>query len=89
MTNDGSPLACYVTILDEVIAEVAKGGFAETAALLKIARLDLVMRVYGISEHELHWALDVIEGNEEPEVTPKLKPPVRTRPRLVRTMGGP
>ena len=87
MTNDGAPFACYITVLDEVIGDVAKGGLAETAALLKIARLDLQMRVYGISERELQYALDTIEENEELDTLSRHKPAPRPGPRLVHSMG--
>ena len=87
MTNDGPPLACYISALDEVIAGVANAGFAETEALLKIARLDLAMRIYGISERELQYTLDTIEENQEQGTAPKRKFSSATRPRLVRSAG--
>jgi hypothetical protein len=87
MTNDAAPLACYITVLDELIAGVAKGGLAETTALLKIARLDLLMRVYGISNRELQYALDTIEGNQELDTVLKSKAAPRSRPRLVHSIG--
>lgn len=87
MTNDGPPLAHYISTLDEVIAGVAKGGLAETVALLKIARLDLLMRVHGIAERELQYALDTIEGNQESDALPPRKLAPTPRPHLVRSAG--
>jgi hypothetical protein len=87
MMNDAPPLASYLSTLNEVIAGVAEAGLAETVVLLRIARLDLLMRVHGVSERELQYALDMIENNQELDATPKRKFAPAIRPRLVRTAG--
>lgn len=86
MANPTEPLARYIGSLDDVIAGVERAGLAETTALLKIARLDLVMRAHGISERELERALNTIEQNDdEPTVR---RPRVTHRPHLVHSMTG-
>lgn len=43
--------------LDGIIANVKEAGLAETVQLLKIARLDLALRVHNFSEEEFDVAL--------------------------------
>jgi len=42
-----------VALITACIAEVRAAGFAETAEILAIARIDLLARLYGVSEEEL------------------------------------
>lgn len=42
-----------VAAIDSCIDKVASAQLSETAALLRIARLDLMVRIHGISEREL------------------------------------
>jgi hypothetical protein len=48
---------------DKIIAGASAAGLDETVALMKIARLDLVLRVYNISETEFQTFIGVIESN--------------------------
>lgn len=57
------PLQHCINELDAIILAVAEAGLQETAALLKIARLDLLIRSNGISEDELDVFLDVVQMN--------------------------
>ena len=41
-----------VEALDELIGKVGAAGLRETAALLSLARIDLILRVHGFSEAE-------------------------------------
>ena len=47
--------------LDKLIAEIAESKLSQTAALLKIARLDLLARVNGVSEDDLEMFLSALE----------------------------
>lgn len=57
------PLQHYIDELDVMISAVTEAGLQETAALLKIARLDLLIRFNGISENELNALLGVAQTN--------------------------
>ncbi len=60
-----------VEAIDEIIENVRAAGLDETVSLLKIARLDLVLRANGVSEADLTALLDTVEMNlqsrEQPE----------------------
>jgi hypothetical protein len=49
-----------ITRLDDIIEDVAATDFQETAALLRMAQIDLLTRVYNISPEELDALLSVI-----------------------------
>jgi hypothetical protein len=49
--------------LDEVIAAVSASGLQETASLLRIARLDLLVRLHGIAAEELELLTSTLACN--------------------------
>jgi hypothetical protein len=55
--------------LDALMAKVAKAGLQENVALLKIARLHLALRAYGLSETELDLILASADTST-PTITP-------------------
>ena len=61
--NDGLPHSQSISVLDELISNVELMGFGETVALLKIARLDLIIRIHSISENEFNYALGAVQKN--------------------------
>jgi site-specific recombinase XerC len=61
--NTELPLQHYIDELDAIISAVTEAGLQESAALLKIARLDLLVRSNGISEDELDVLLSVVHPN--------------------------
>jgi hypothetical protein len=56
--------------LGEVIEGTMAAGLKETAALLKMARLDLTLRMNAISEEELETMLFIVEARR-PFVMPR------------------
>jgi len=74
--NAQSPsLDRIVEALNGIIAEVAAARLHETVELLKIARLDLIMRANGFSEGELEALLSAIrDGQEVPNDETPLNP---------------
>ena len=53
-----------IRTLDGFIAEVVAAKLHETAALLNIARIDLIARVNGVSENELEAFFSALEGGK-------------------------
>jgi predicted Zn-dependent protease len=66
MNEDGAKrLAAIVTALDAHIALLRGYDFHETAALLAIAKLDLQIKIHGISDQELRALCEYIEAQEQ------------------------
>ncbi len=53
MKSKNKPPHPLITALEDVIAAARRAKLNETAALLRIARLDLLMRLHGIGANEL------------------------------------
>ena len=66
MANDTARVKRIALLLDEHIEELAGLGFDSTAALLRIARLDLQMRMHAITDGELRALCDVLEDRKAP-----------------------
>jgi hypothetical protein len=63
MELENSRLSYLIEELDKVISGVRSAGLEQTVALLKIARLDLVMQAHGVTEYELEMFLHAVETN--------------------------
>ncbi len=61
MTGNRPEFVQHLSMLDTVIAGITDAGLKETVALLKIARLDLVMRTHDITEYELAFAVEAAQ----------------------------
>jgi hypothetical protein len=64
MNAQQTSLDVIVETLDGIITQLAASGLYETIALLKIARLDLIMRAYGLSDGDLEALLSVVNGQQ-------------------------
>lgn len=63
-----------ISALDNVIIAAKTAKLSETAALLRIARLDLVMRVHGITPDELELlTFALTKAPAKPVASPKSK----------------
>ena len=58
-----------VASLTEHIDVLRACGLSEAPQLLSIAKLDLQMRIHGISDDELNALCDVLEMQESPKLT--------------------
>jgi len=58
-----------VASLTEHIDVLRACGLSEARQLLSIAKLDLQMRIHGISDEELHALCDVLEMQECPKLS--------------------
>ena len=60
------PELCRLVIrLNKFIGEVAAANFDETAALLRMAQIDLLTRVYSISQEELDTLLFMAQSEQK------------------------
>lgn len=66
-----------VAALNEYIAVVSGYDMQETEVLLRMAKLDLQMRIHSVSDHELHALCDALEpaGLVRPDVVKPPPPP--------------
>jgi len=58
------PFERLLATLDKLIAEIVELKLPETAALLKIARLDLLARANGVCEDDLEALLSALEREQ-------------------------
>lgn len=84
MNKKAETLEPFIASLDDVIAAAVDADLVETAALLRIARLDLLMRLNGIDPNELEvlsYALQrsVFENDKGPPERPRRTPRRRRR----------
>ena len=57
--------------LDRIIVAVTEAGLKETAGLLRMARIDLLTRIHGISEEEFDTLLFLMrKGRELSKILP-------------------
>jgi hypothetical protein len=85
MKTKSSALQPLIAELDNVIAAAQAAHLDETAALLRMARLDLVMRAHDIATHELELvSFALARGYAESTVSARAKSvPVRKKTRSV------
>lgn len=79
MKTKPSALQPLITELDDVIAAAQAARLDDTAALLRIARLDLIMRAHGIAADELELVTFALASGLHGETGAK-----RRKPRAVR-----
>jgi hypothetical protein len=65
MSDDPHALLDIVSRLDGVIDELKDGGQAFSAQLVAMARLELMMTVHRISEHEMGALRSLFEDKQE------------------------
>lgn len=65
VSNDPKSLLDIVSRLDGVIGELRDGGQAFSAQLVAMARLELMMTVHRISEHEMGALRSLIEDKPQ------------------------
>ena len=61
MASDSARLERIATLLDQHIEELAGLGLEGTAKVLRLAHLDLKMRMHSITDRELRALCDAIE----------------------------
>jgi hypothetical protein len=64
-SSDPKALLDIVSRLDEVIDELKDGGQAFSAQLVAMARMELMMTVHRISEHEMGALRSLFEDNDD------------------------
>jgi hypothetical protein len=57
-------LSNLIATVDRCIRDATAARLSETATLLRMARLDLIARVHGISEEEMDVFLFVVESDQ-------------------------
>ena len=74
--NTPNAVPHLVRALDDIIGSLCATGFKETAELLRIARLDLLMRLHGITAEEIELLAATLAGKKQ-KPRPALRRPVR------------
>ena len=64
-SSDPKALLDIVSRLDGVIGELKEGGQAFSAQLVAMARMELMMTVHRISEHEMGVLRSLFEDNDQ------------------------
>jgi hypothetical protein len=64
-SSDPETLLDIVSRLDEVIDELKDGGQAFSAQLVAMARMELMMTVHRISEHEMDVLRSLFEDKDQ------------------------
>jgi hypothetical protein len=64
-SSDPKALLDIVSRLDGVIGELKDGGQAFSAQLVAMARMELMMTVHRISEHEMGVLRSLFEDNDQ------------------------
>ena len=66
MDGDSRRLRDLVTALDAHIGTVRAQGLGHTAALLAMAKLELQMRIHGITDAELRALTEAVTARQKP-----------------------